>query len=66
MWSSSLTDSEPRESLVIHLSFPARISSLNEMMDLTTKPLVFDVENGGQIEHLSFVVRSLKDQVYQQ
>ena len=29
-------------------------------MDVTTKPLVFDADNGGQIEHLPFLVRSLE------
>ena len=61
MWSSSLTDSAtkglPDNS---SLSFSARISSLNDMMDVTTKPLVFDADNGGQIEHISFLVRSLE------
>ncbi len=61
MWSSSLTDSAtkglPDNS---SLSFSARISSLNDMMDATAKPVVFDADNGGQIEHLSFLVRSLE------
>ena len=61
MWSSSLTDSatkgKPDNSSV---DFSSRISSLNEMMDVTTKPLVFDADNGGQLEHLSFLVRSLE------
>ncbi len=61
MWSSSLTDSAtkglPDNS---SLSFSARISSLNDMMDVTTKPVVFDADNGGQIEHLPFLVRSLE------
>ncbi len=61
MWSSSLTDSAtkglPDNS---SLSFSARISSLNDMMDVTTKPLVFDADNGGQIEHIPFLVRSLE------
>ena len=61
MWSSSLTDSAtkglPDNS---SLSFSARISSLNDMMDVTTKPVVFDADNGGQIEHLSYLVRSLE------
>ena len=61
MWSSSLTDSatkgKPDNSSV---DFSSRISSLNEMMDVTTKPLVFDADNGGQVEHLSFLVRSLE------
>ena len=61
MWSSSLTDSAtkglPDNS---SLSFSARISSLNDIMDVTTKPLVFDADNGGLIEHIPFLVRSLE------
>ena len=61
MWSSSLTDSAtkglPDNS---SLSFSSRISSINDMMDVTTKPLVFDADNGGEIEHLPFLVRSLE------
>ncbi len=61
MWSSSLTDSatkgKPDNSSV---DFSSRISSLNDMMDVTTKPLIFDADNGGQIEHLPFLVRSLE------
>ena len=29
-------------------------------MDVTTKPLIFDADNGGQIEHLQFLIRSLE------
>ena len=61
MWSSSLTDSatkgKPDNSSV---DFSSRISSLNDMMDVTTKPLVFDADNGGQLEHLPYLVRSLE------
>ena len=61
MWSSSLTDSAtkglPDNS---SLSFSSRISSLQNMLDVTTKPVVFDADNGGQLEHLSFLVRSLE------
>ena len=61
MWSSSLTDSatkgKPDNS---SLDFSARISSLNDMLDATTKPLVFDADNGGQVEHLPFLIRSLE------
>ena len=60
MWSSSLTDSAtkglPDNS---SLSFSSRIASLNDMMDVTTKPLIFDADNG-QIEHLPFLIRSLE------
>ena len=61
MWSSSLADSAtkglPDNS---SLSFSSRISSLQDMLDATSKPVVFDADNGGQIEHLSFLVRSLE------
>ena len=61
MWSSSLTDSAtkglPDNS---SLSFSARIASLQDIMDVTTKPVVFDADNGGRIEHLHFLVRSLE------
>tara|TARA_B100000029_G_scaffold516678_1_gene632649 strand:- start:5926 stop:7230 length:1305 start_codon:yes stop_codon:yes gene_type:complete len=61
MWSSSLTDSttkgKPDNSSV---DFSTRISSLNETMDVTSKPLIFDADNGGQLEHLPFLARSLE------
>ena len=61
MWASSLTDSatkgKPDNS---SLDFSSRVSSLNDMMDVTTKPLVFDADNGGQLEHLPFLIRSLE------
>ena len=61
MWSSSLTDSAtkglPDNS---SLSFSSRISSLQNILDVTTKPIVFDADNGGQLDHLSYLVRSLE------
>ncbi len=61
MWSSSLTDSatkgKPDNSSV---DFSSRLSSLNDMMDVTSKPLVFDADNGGRIEHLPFLIKSLE------
>ena len=61
MWSSSLTDSatkgKPDNSSV---DFSTRLSSLNNMMEVTSKLLVFDADNGGLLEHLPFLVRSLE------
>jgi phosphoenolpyruvate phosphomutase / 2-hydroxyethylphosphonate cytidylyltransferase len=61
MWSSSLTDSatkgKPDNQSV---DYSSRISSLNDILDVTSKPLIFDADNGGQFEHLSFLVRSLE------
>jgi phosphoenolpyruvate phosphomutase len=61
MWSSSLTDSsikgKPDNQA---LDFSARFNSLGDMMDVTTKPLIFDADNGGRIEHLPFAIRTLE------
>tara|TARA_B100001540_G_scaffold300745_1_gene306511 strand:- start:103 stop:1404 length:1302 start_codon:yes stop_codon:yes gene_type:complete len=61
MWSSSLTDSatkgKPDNQSV---DYSSRMSSLNDMLDVTSKPLIFDADNGGQLEHLGFLVKSLE------
>ena len=60
MWSSSLTDStlkgKPDNQ---SLDYSSRLLSLKEMMEVTTKPVIFDGDNGGNIEHLPYLVRSL-------
>ena len=61
MWCSSLTDSATiGKTDNSSVDFSTRISSLNEMMDVTTKPVVFDADNGGQLEHLPFLIKSLE------
>ena len=61
MWSSSLTDSavrgKPDNQAV---DYSTRISGLNEILDVTTKPVIFDADNGGRIEHISYLVKSLE------
>ena len=32
------------------------------MLDVTTKPVVFDADNGGRIEHMSYKINSLERQ----
>lgn len=60
MWSSSLTDStlkgKPDNQ---SLDYSSRILSLKEMLEVTTKPVIFDGDNGGSLEHLPYLVRSL-------
>lgn len=61
MWSSSLVDSTSRgkpdnESV----DFSSRLASLQEVLDVTTKPIVFDGDTGGRIEHIGYNVRSLE------
>ena len=39
-----------------------RISGLSDLMDCTTKPVLFDADNGGRIEHAPYSIRSLERQ----
>ena len=61
MWSSSLTDSalrgKPDNQSV---DYSTRITSLNEIFEVTTKPLIFDADNGGRIEHIAYMIKSLE------
>ena len=61
MWSSSLTDSltkgKPDNQSV---DYSTRILGLNYIMDVTSKPLIFDADNGGRIEHISYLVKTLE------
>ncbi|RQU52278.1 phosphoenolpyruvate mutase [Burkholderia cenocepacia] len=61
IWSSSLTDSTVRgkpDIEVVDLSM--RLQTINEMFDVTTKPLVYDADSGGLPEHFVFTVRALE------
>ena len=61
MWSSSLVDSVIRakpDNQAVDMS--TRISGLNEIMDVTTKPVIFDADNGGRLEHIRYLVRTLE------
>ena len=39
-----------------------RINALSDVLDLTTKPFIFDADNGGRIEHLPYTVNSMERQ----
>ncbi len=63
MWSSSLTESLIRgkpDNQSVELS--TRINALSDVLDLTTKPFIFDADNGGRIEHLPYTVNSMERQ----
>ena len=61
MWSSSLTDSTARGKPDIEaVDISARLQTVNELFEVTTKPLVFDGDTGGKPEHFTFTVRSLE------
>ena len=62
-WSSSLTESlirsKPDNQSV---SLETRVSSLTDLMSCTSKPILFDADNGGNIEHLDYLIPSLERQ----
>tara|TARA_B110000008_G_C16940398_1_gene552216 strand:+ start:101 stop:1411 length:1311 start_codon:yes stop_codon:yes gene_type:complete len=60
-WSSSLTDSTAKGKPDIEaVDMTSRINVVNEIFEVTTKPLIFDADTGGRIEHFEFTVKSLE------
>ena len=61
MWLSSLTHSTSKGKPDIQYVDVTTIShTLNEIFDVTTKPMIVDADNGGLVEHFKFMVRSLE------
>lgn len=60
-WSSSLTDSASRGKPDIEaVELGSRLNTINEIFEVTTKPLIYDADTGGKCEHFAFSVRSLE------
>lgn len=61
MWGSSLTDSTAKGKPDIEaVDVSARMTTLNEVLEVTTKPIIYDADTGGQTEHFKFTVRTLE------
>lgn len=61
MWASSLTDSTAKGKPDIEaVDVSSRINTLNEVLEVTTKPIIYDGDTGGLAEHFSFTVRTLE------
>lgn len=61
MWGSSLTDSTAKGKPDIEaVDVTARMTTLNEVLEVTTKPIIYDADTGGQIEHFKFTIRTLE------
>ena len=61
MWCSSLADSAIRgkpDNQSVDLSI--RINALNDILEITSKPIIFDADNGGSIDQLPFTIRNLE------
>ena len=61
MWLSSLTDStlkgKPDNESV---DVTSRLRTVNDILEITTKPIIYDGDSGGLPEHFTFLVRSLE------
>lgn len=61
MWISSLCDSTDRGKPDIELvDMTSRIRTIDDVMDVTTKPIILDADTGGLIEHFVYNVRTLE------
>ena len=60
-WSSSLTDSALRGKPDIEvIEINQRLSNINEIFDVTSKPLIIDVDTGGKPEHFEINVKTIQ------
>lgn len=61
MWASSLTDSTSKGKPDIEaVDLTTRLHDLNDSLEVTTKPVIYDGDTGGKIEHFVFTVRTLE------
>lgn len=61
IWESSLTDSTSKGKPDIELvDFTSRTERINEILEVTTKPVIVDGDTGGLTEHFTYMVRTLE------
>lgn len=61
MWSSSLTDSTSKGKPDIEaVDLTTRLQGLTNILECTTKPIIYDGDTGGIPEHFVFTVRTLE------
>lgn len=61
MWISSLCDSTAKGKPDIELvDMTSRYRTIDDIMEVTTKPIIFDGDTGGLAEHFVYTVRSLE------
>ena len=59
-WSSSLTDSTLRGKPDIEvLDINERLKNINNIFDVTTKPMIMDIDTGGKNEHFQINIKTL-------
>lgn len=61
MWISSLCDSTAKGKPDIELvDLTSRLNTINDILEVTTKPIILDGDTGGQVEHFVYAVKSLE------
>lgn len=61
MWLSSLTDSTAKGKPDIeYVDLTSRMATINNILEVTTKPIIYDGDSGGLPEHFVFMVRTLE------
>ena len=61
MWISSLCDSTEKGKPDIELvDMTSRFRTIDDVLEVTTKPIIFDGDTGGLTEHFAYTVRSLE------
>lgn len=61
MWVSSLCDSTAKGKPDIELvDMTSRMHTIEDIMEVTTKPIIFDGDTGGLIEHFVYNIKSLE------
>ena len=61
MWASSLTDATARGKPDIEVvGIASRLNTINDVLEVTTKPIIYDGDTGGQPEHFVFAVKTLE------
>lgn len=61
MWSSSLTDSTSKGKPDIEaVDITTRMQDITNILECTTKPIIYDGDTGGKPEHFAFTVRTLE------
>lgn len=61
IWMSSLTDSAAKAKPDIeYVDMTSRMNTVSDILETTTKPIIFDGDTGGIAEHFVFMVRTLE------
>ncbi len=61
MWGSSLTNSTAKGKPDIEaVDLTERLQLLNEVLEVTSKPIIYDADTGGKSEHFVFTVKTLE------